>query len=232
VRLGDVLLDEGRPAEAGDAYAEASAQAPSGDLWIALAQARLRQGRLEEAAAAAARGLGESPTRAHEMRARIAMRRGDLAAAEAEVKAARQRARPLPSTAVVAAQVRVAAGDSAGALGLLDEAETEARAARIDAVPDLDFVRADAFARLGRMPEAQAAYERAVTRFPRQLQAWANLGVLLRLQGRDADVDRLMERMAAANPGPAAIEVAVRTFEALGDRARAAAWRRRSPVRP
>ena len=37
-----------------------------------------------------------------------------------------------------------------------------------------------------------------------------------------------MEEMAAANPGPAAREVAAKTFEALGDHKRAAAWRAHS----
>ena len=36
-----------------------------------------------------------------------------------------------------------------------------------------------------------------------------------------------MEEMTAANPGPAAREVAAKTFEALGDRKRAANWRRK-----
>jgi arylsulfatase A-like enzyme/tetratricopeptide (TPR) repeat protein len=228
-RLGDVLMDLGRPGEAGDAFAAAAAQAPSGDLWVALGQARLRQGRLEEADQAAARGLDESPTRAHELRARIALRRGDLARAQSEVEAAQQRARPLPSTLVVAAEVRVAAGDVAGGLRVLDQAEARAAEMRIAGVPELDFARADALARLNRLAEAEASYRRSIAAFPRHLQAWANLAVLLRLQGRQADLDRLVEQMVAANPGPAALDVAAKTFEALGDRARAEAWRRRVP---
>ena len=229
IKLGDVLMDAGRPAEAGDAYAEAAAAtAAPGDAWLALGQARLRQGRLDEALSAADRAMGDSPTRAHELRARIALRRGDVAAARREVDAARARARPLPSTLVLSAEVRTRAGDFTGALSELDEAERLARAMRIDAVPGLEFQRADALARAGRMGEAEAAYRRAVARFPRDLQAWANLAVLLHLARRGADRDRLLDDMAAANPGPAAVDVAVRTYEALGDRARAAAWRRRA----
>ena len=76
------------------------------------------------------------------------------------------------------------------------------------------------------MAEAEGAYRREIARYPRHLQAWANLGVLLFLQRRTADLDRLMDEMAASNPGPAAREVAAKTFETLGDRKRAAAWRR------
>ena len=50
------------------------------------------------------------------------------------------------------------------------------------AVPGLDFQRGDVLARLGRPAEAEAAYRREIARYPRHLQAWANLGVLLYLQ--------------------------------------------------
>jgi arylsulfatase A-like enzyme/Tfp pilus assembly protein PilF len=228
VKLGDVLMDGGRPGDAGDAYAEAAAgpSAP-GDVWIALGQARLRQGRLDEAVSAADRGMADSPTRAHELKARIALARGDLAAARREVEAARSRARPLPSTLVLSAEVRTRAGDLTGALAETDEAEKIARATAIDAVPGLEFQRADAQARAGRIGEAEAAYRREIARFPRDLRAWANLAVLLHLQHRGGDRDRLMDEMAAANPGPAAVDVAIKTYEALGERSRAAAWRRR-----
>ena len=228
VKLGEVLMEAGRSREAADVFAAAAAgPGASGDLWIALGEARLREGRLEEADAAAARALSDSATRAHELRARVALRRGDLAAAEREAQAARGRARPLPSSVVLAAEIRARAGDLPGALARLDEAEALARASRLDGVPGLEFQRADALARLGRTQDAEAAYRREIARFPRHLQAWANLGVLLYLQRRSADLDRLMDEMAAANPGPAARAVAAKTFDALGDRRRAASWRHR-----
>jgi choline-sulfatase len=227
--LGRVLMDGSRPAEAADAFA-AAATSPgaSGDAWVALGEARLRQGRLEEARAAGGRALAESPTRAHELLARVALRSGDLTRAATEVQAAEARARPRPSTLVLAAEVKVRANDLQGALATLAEAERLAGTMRLDAVPGLEFQRADALARLGRVEEAEAAYGREIARFPRHLQAWANLAVLLHLQGRTADRDALMERMAAANPGPGAADVAAKTLDALGDRGRAAAWRRRA----
>jgi len=223
-----VLMETGRVKEAADVYATAAASpGSSGDVWIALGEARLREGRLDEADAAAARATSDSPTRAHELRARVALRRGDLAAAEREAQAARERARPLPSSLVLAAEIRARSGDLPGALARLDEATRLAQAMRLDGVPGLEFQRADALARLGRAAEAEAAYRREIARFPRHLQAWANLGVVLFLQGRVADLDRLMEEMTAANPGSAAREVAAKTFDALGDRKRAASWRRK-----
>jgi choline-sulfatase len=226
--LGHVLMETGRVKEAADAFATAAAgPGSSGDVWIALGEARLREGRLDEADAAAARATPDSPTRAHELRARVALRRGDVAAAEREAQAARERSRPLPSSLVLAAEIRARSGDLPGALARLDEAARLAQAMRLDGVPGLEFQRADALARLGRAADAEAAYRREIARYPRHLQAWANLGVVLFLQGRIADLDRLMEEMAAANPGPAARDVAAKTFDALGDRKRAASWRRK-----
>ena len=227
LKLGDVLLDVGRAKEAADVFAAAAASpGASGDVWVALGDARLREGRVDEADAAAARALSDSPTRAHELRARIALRRGDLVAAASEAQAARERSRPLPSSLVLAAEIRARSGDLPGALAQLDEADRLARTMRLDTVPGLEFQRADALARLNRVAEAEAAYRREIARYPRHLQAWANLGVLLFLQRRAADLDRLMDEMAAANPGPAAREVAAKTLETLGDRRRAAGWRR------
>jgi Flp pilus assembly protein TadD len=123
---------------------------------------------------------------------------------------------------------RIRAGDLAGARARLDEAERIAREMRMDAVPSLDFQRGDLLARSGHPAEAEAAYRRAIARYPRHLQAWANLAVLLFLQRRLPELDRLMEEMAAANPGPAAPQVAAKTFEALGDGPRAARWRLRA----
>jgi tetratricopeptide (TPR) repeat protein len=220
-------METGRAKEAGDVFAAAAASpGASGDVWVALGEALLREGRLDEADAAAARALSDSATRAHELRARVALRRGDLAAAEREAQSARERARPrrLP---VLAAEIRARSGDLPGALARLEEADRLARAMRLDGVPGLEFQRADALARLSRVAEAEGAYRREIARFPRHLQAWANLGVLLFLQGRATDLDRLMEEMTVANPGPAAREVAAKTFEALGDRKRAARWRRK-----
>ena len=141
------------------------------------------------------------------------------------MQAALGRSRPRPSSLVLAAEVRTRAGDLEGARARLDEADRLGREMRLDAIPALEFQRADVLARLGRPVEAEAAYRREIARYPRHLQAWANLGVLLYVQRRGPEVDRLMEQMAAANPGRAAPDVAVKTFEALGDRTRAAAWR-------
>ena len=71
------------------------------------------------------------------------------------------------------------------------------------------------------------AYRKEIVAFPSHLQAWANLGVLLFLGDRGAELERLMDEMVERNPGPRAVRVAVETFAALGQAQRAAAWRAR-----
>lgn len=82
----------GRPAEAEPLYRGLLADAPGHALAsLGLARALVATGSLEQAAAAVTPALGHPATRraAHELVARIAGRRGDLAAAEAAAAAAR-----------------------------------------------------------------------------------------------------------------------------------------------
>ncbi len=51
-------------------------------------------------------------------------------------------------------------------------------------IADLDFLRGDALARLGRYPDAQRAFEDEVRAFPANSQAWARLAVVYGLQHR------------------------------------------------
>jgi hypothetical protein len=68
-----------------------------------------------------------------------------------------------------------------------------------------------------------------VRAFPRNSQAWARLALVHGLQDRTvSEVDRVLERMVAANPTPATFELAAKTLESMGDRTGAVAWRKRS----
>jgi Flp pilus assembly protein TadD len=96
-------------------------------------------------------------------------------------------------------------------------------------VRNLDFLRGDALARLGRHAEAEAAFEEEIRSFPRNSQAYTRLAIVYGLQRRAVkDVDRLLEAMVAANPTRETIELAAKTLESLGDVQGARAWRRRS----
>ncbi len=129
---------------------------------------------------------------------------------------------------VVRAEVRIRQERFKEALDLIEGAKRRMSESRHEAVPDLDFLRGDALARLGRYPEAQRAFEDEVRAFPANSQAWARLAVVYGLQHRTIrEVDILLESMVAANPSPDTIELAAKTLESMGDRKGAARWRRR-----
>ncbi len=227
IKLGDVLLEAGRPAEAAGAYDEALRRTPVllPDVALSLGLARLRSGDAAGALAQADRAAPQLPQRADELRARVALSRGAAGEAEALARAA---VGPHPSSRLLLAEVLVRRGRPAEALAELEEAGRQARALELPGLRGLDFQRADALARLERVGEAEAAYRRELRAFPDQLLAWANLAALLYAQGRSAEVEPLLVEMARANPGPRAAEVAAATWNAFGQGSRAAEWRRRA----
>jgi predicted Zn-dependent protease len=118
-------------------------------------------------------------------------------------------------------------------LEILEGAKRRERESHHEPVADLDFLRGDALARLGRYADAQQAFEEEIRAFPANSQAWARLAVVYGLQHRTIrEVDHLLEGMMVANPTPETAEIAAKTLESMGDRRGAQAWRRRAVPRP
>ncbi|MEO6487628.1 MAG: tetratricopeptide repeat protein [Thermoanaerobaculia bacterium] len=126
------------------------------------------------------------------------------------------------------ADVKRAEGDLAAALDATDAAAKRARELNVAKLYRLDFLRGDILARMGRVEESIAAYRREIENFPQNTQAYANLAIIYFIEGPRAEVDRLLEKMVAANPHPGAYELAARTLESLEDRHGAARWRQRA----
>lgn len=232
--LAQTLIRLGRYDEAYDAFRAAIRSSPGLAASVALPLGRvcLQLGRQDEAEANARIALKANAAGAHELLARIALARDDLAAAEREAAAVAGDTAAELGAAVLRAEVCIRQERFAEALALVDDAKRRIREDRLATVPDLDFLKGDALARLGRYPEAQAAFEEEVRTFPANSQAWARLAVVYGLQRRTLrEVDRLLERMVAANPTPETIALAAKTLESMGDRGGAAAWRRRVPRR-
>jgi arylsulfatase A-like enzyme/Flp pilus assembly protein TadD len=89
--LGRSLARLGRFEEAARVFSDLGARSPALLEPVAIAQARvmLALGRDDEAAASARVGMALSPAQAHEVLARVALRRNDLASAEQEARLAR-----------------------------------------------------------------------------------------------------------------------------------------------
>jgi len=229
--LAQALARLGRHAEAYDAFKATLQTSPSlaGPVALALGRVCLRMGKLDEAEATARIGLRSNAAQGHELLAQVALARDDLAAAEREARAVNGDAGAELGAAVVLAEVAIRQERFPQALAITDDAKRTIREQRLTPVMNLDFLRGDAFARLGRHDEAEAAFEEEIRSFPRNSQAYTRLAIVYGLQRRPVkDVDRLLEAMVAANPTHETIELAAKTLESLGDAQGARAWRRRS----
>jgi arylsulfatase A-like enzyme len=200
------LAAAGRDAEAATAFREVlSGNDRLFDAQFGLAESLARLGRHDEADAAFARAqeLWPSPS----------------------VEIARARAR----VALDRAAADLAANRAASALRLLDGARARLADAKAGPLRDLEFLRGDAFGRLNRLREAQAAFEEEIRLYPDNSTAYARLAVVWGLQGRKvSEVHRLLESMQARSPGAETALLAARTLDSMGDRAGAAAWRARA----
>ncbi len=229
--LAQTLTRLGRYPEAYEQYRAALRTSPSLAAPVALDLGRvcLKLGRTDEAEANARVVVLSSPAQGHELLARIALARDDLPAAEREAKAVAGDPVAEAAAAVVRAEVGIRRGQFAEALAVVADAERAMTAKGLPPVPDLEFMRGDALARLGRYPDAAAAFRAEIRTFPRNAQAYTHLAIVYGLQRRPArEVDGVLEAMVAADPRPETRELAAKTLESMGDAAGARAWRRRA----
>jgi choline-sulfatase len=228
IKLGEELSEMGSPTEAASAFDQALSRTPVllGDVVISLGYARLRSGQPAAAVAAAERARAVLPSKAEELRARVALAGGKLEEAEQHARAAQKDGKP--SSMLVLAEVLIRRGDYRGALRVLDSAARRGEELGLPKVYNLEFLRADALARLGRATEAEDAYRREIGSFPGNTLAYGNLAALCRAEGKVSAVDAVLEDLVRANPNARAYRVAVATLEALGEREKAAAWRGRA----
>ena len=232
-KLGEVLVESGRYDEAIEVYQSAIAHAErfSPDLALALGFAHLKHGETTAAADHARLALTSHPREANELLARVALEEGRFDAAEEHVRSALESGDSQPSTLLLLADVERSAGQLERALLRVQEAEGRAAdlgIGRQGRLQGADYLRGDLLARLDRPEEAEAAYRREIAAFPRHLQAYANLAVILMIQGKSAEANELLEQMARSNPHRGAFLLAARTLEAFDDRPGAARWRQRA----
>ena len=235
-KLGEVLVESGRYDEAIEVYRSAIAHAErfSPDLALGLGFAYLKKGDTAAAATHARLALTTHPREANELLARVALEEGRFDAAEEHVRSALESGDRQPATLLLLADVERAeptAGKLEQALRTVQEAEQRAAELGIGGQGRLqgaDYLRGDLLARLDRPEEAAAAYRREIAAFPRHLQAYANLAVILMIQGRSAEANELFEQMARSNPHRGAFLLAAKTLKAFEDRQGAARWRQRA----
>lgn len=229
-KLGEVLSDAGRFGEAESVYKDAIKRFPnfSGNLILSLASVYMRWEKFGQARQYAELGVPMNPPKAHELLARIALARGDLATAGKEIEAAMGGDAAQPALMLVKAEIAARRGSIAAAVQIIDEAERIAASTGVGPIHRLSFLRGDLLARTDRPAEAEAAFKKEIQFFPNHLQAYTSLAVVYFAQGKQNDMRAILRRMTESNPGPRSFEIAAETFAALDQPMLAAEYRGRA----
>ena len=221
-----LLFRMGRVAESIASAKEALRRSPSSThLAIDLANALLIAGETDDAQRHAELALKSDPSRAHEILARIALLRGDLARAESEARLAVDAPGETNAALYTLARVEQKKSRPAEVIRLTDD--LIARLSKTGGRPlrGLHALRGDAFARLDNLAEAERSFREELRLFPGDPEAYRGLIVLLASQGRTDEATQAIRDFAAAAPNRQTYELIAQTLEVLGDREGARYWR-------
>jgi Tfp pilus assembly protein PilF len=214
----EALQKLGRDAEALAALQTAARLSPGNpQILMALSDYYMSVGKFDEARKHA-EAVGDAGTASpHESLARIALAEGDLAGAEREARLALERYPQKRVPRLILARVLHDRKDCAGALEELDRARRPRGSEEAVAFQNLNYLRGDCLARMGRGAEAEEAFREEIKRYPTNPAARAGLAMLYASQGREAEARGALGSLVADVATPEAYFAAIRTYEVLGD---------------
>jgi tetratricopeptide (TPR) repeat protein len=196
-----------------------------------------QMGRLDDAAAHARTALsllagsdGASRTPAHEVLVKVALAKGDLAAARQEAALAQQADPTLPLPAYVEALILYNQGRYAEALPLFQDVIRRLDAHTIT-IQDLYYYTGDTLGRLGEARAAAEAFTMETRLSPENIRAHGGLAMLYRADGQAAQADAAIAQMLRAVPTSDGYAMAIRLLSIFGERGRATALRRDAVAR-
>jgi Flp pilus assembly protein TadD len=215
--LGQAYLRLGRDDQALAALQQAARVSPgSPQVLFALSEYYLETGQFRKAREHAELARDAGAANAHLNLAKIAVTEGDLAAAESEAEAALKENRHARIPHLILGRVKRDRGDLLGALRELETALDLSRKQGREALYNLNFLRGDILARLGREKEAEEAFREEMKLFPSATPPQTGLALLYASQGREAKARRALETLVAVRT-PEAFTAAIRAYEILGD---------------
>ena len=233
VRLqrADVLRVLERHEEAEAELREAVRRVPSmlPAVSLQLAEVLLDAGDAAGAVQQAAAGLAANAGRARLLMARAALASGDLQEAREQARSAlRESIPPEVPARLLLARVHLRREEHEASLKELDLAAAAARRVEQGAVPGLHFLRGEALGRLGRLKEAETAFEAEIASFPGDERAYVQLAFVLAAARRFDEIEPLFDRLVVARPADDSLRAAADALERLGNREAADRWRKRA----
>jgi choline-sulfatase len=215
----------GRDNEALEALKKAARLSPANpQVLLALANFYLETGQYEEARKHLLLARDSGASNVHENLARIALEEKDLKTAESEAEAALREYPDRRMPRLVLGRVKKERGDLNGALAELEMAKGTGEKQNQVPLLNVNFLRGDVLARLGKAAEAEAAFREEIHAFPGSVPGWTGLALLYASQGRDLETRRALGALAEIKT-PGALFAAARTYEVLGDRVSASRLR-------
>ena len=229
-KLAQIYRDLGEPERSLDTRRRAIEVQP--DLatlqLVEIGALHLELGQLQEARRHAEAASDLEPDVATLLLARVALREGDLRAARSLAEPLLNRAPVYYGAVLVVGESLALAGELDAALELVEQAAVRAVDRKEAPIEALELLRGDSLARLGRHEEARGAFEAEIEWFPRRLESYSRLAVLLAVEGRRDESLGVLERMVHTIGSPAAYGAAARTAATLGFEREAAGWRERA----
>ncbi len=223
LQLAGLYGRRGMTADEVAAYKEVISRSPKNPAaLIGMSSALLRLGQVDDARAHAELAAEVAPASAHEVLARIALRRGDVDTARREAQLAEAADASLPARSFVEGVVLHRQGQYAAALPHLLEAARKL-SARTEQIPDVHYLAGDAYARLDRFAEAEVAFKQELRLFPGHIRARAGLAMLYRAMGRASESEQAIADLVRYSPTREAYSVAAELWTMFGEPAKAAA---------
>ncbi len=200
-----------------------------GDAQVALsiADLLLEMKRYDEAREHALLGKSTGGVFVNEMLAKIAFAQNDLAAAEQAAEESLATEPDRIQALMMLSQVRRLQKRPADELALLQRAHEVVQRRSLPPIRDLELRRGETLLQARRVPEAEQAFRAETVAFPTNLQAWANLAIVVGAQGRRPEARAILEDAMRRNPGRAAVQMAIEVLLAMNDEAGARELRAR-----
>jgi Tfp pilus assembly protein PilF len=208
----------GRDREALEALQTAAKLSPGNpQVLMALADYYLQVGDFAQARKHADLVGDAGTASAHENLARIALAEGDLDAAQKEARAALDRYPDRRVPRLILGRVLHDRKDCVGALEELDRAAKPRAEEDHVALQNLQYLRGDCLARMGRGAEAEVAFREEIRDFSTNPAPRAGLAMLYASEGREAEARQSLTGLVHELGTPEAYFAAIRTYEILGD---------------